>query len=82
VSGFITRTFTDATPTQVEAITIIGVYNGSTLNVSVDFSGDDTELEFTVSGGQFGFKYLKVANTDEVKIKYKAVAIVDSSFFA
>ena len=82
VSGFITRTFTDATPTQVEAITIIGVYNGSTLNVSVDFSGDDTELEFTVSGGQFGFKYLKVANTDEVKIKYKAVAIVSEDFFA
>lgn len=82
VTGFITRTYTDATPDQVEEFTIKGSYNGSSLNPSVDYSGDDTELEFTVTGGQFGFKYLKINSTDQVKIKFKATAIVDADFFA
>lgn len=83
VTGFITRSYNDGlTATQVESFSIKGAYNLDKLNVSVDFSGDDSELEFTVTGGQFGFKYLKIANTDSVQIKFKATAIVNSDFFA
>jgi hypothetical protein len=82
VSGFITRTYTDATPTQVEEFSIKGAYNGSVINFSSDLSGDDTELEFGVTGGQFTFKYLKVTNTDTVKIKFSAKVKVDQDFFA
>ena len=82
VTGFITRDFSDATPTQVEQFTIKGAFNGTVLNFTVDYSGDDAELEFGITGGQFTFSYLKVVNTDTVKCKYEASAIVDSDFFA
>lgn len=82
VNGFITRTFTDATPTQVEEFTIKGAYNGTVVNFSVDYNGDDCELEFGVTGGQFTFSYLKVANTDSVTIKYKGSAFVNEDFFS
>lgn len=81
VNGFITRSYTDATPDQVEEFEIKGAYNGSVLNFSVDYTGDETELEFGVTGGQFTFKYLKIANTDTVKIKFSAKAKIDESFF-
>jgi len=82
VNGFLTRTYVDATPDQVEQFTIKGAYNGTEINFSVDYSGDDTEVEFSVVGGQFKFTYLKITNTETVKIKYSAKAIVDESFFS
>jgi hypothetical protein len=82
ITGHITRTYTDATPTQVEAFSIEGVYNGTEINFSTDLSGDDTELEFDVNGGQFRFKYLEIANTDTVVAKFSAAAKVDESYFA
>jgi len=81
VTGHITRTYTDATPDQVEAFTIEAAFNGTVINFSSDFSGDDTELEFDVNGGQFRFKYLEIVNTDTVTIKFSASAKVDSDFF-
>jgi hypothetical protein len=82
ITGHITRTYTDATPTQVEAFSIEGVYNGTEINFSTDLSGDDTELEFDVNGGQFRFKYLEIAGTDTVVAKFSAAAKVDESYFA
>jgi len=83
VTGFITRTFTDATPDKVESFVIEGSYNRTDINFSVRFDGgDDTEFDFTISGGQFGFSYLKIINTDEVKIKFSAKATIDESLFA
>jgi len=88
VNGFLTRTYFDTTPVseqipdQVEQFTIKGAYNGTEINFSVDYSGDDTEVEFSVVGGQFKFTYLKITNTETVKIKYSAKAIVDESFFS
>ena len=82
ITGHITRTYTDATPTQVEAFSIEGVYNGTEINFSTDLSGDDTEVEFDVNGGQFRFKYLEIANTDTVVAKFSAAAKVDESYFA
>lgn len=83
IEGFVTRTFNDGiTNTQVESFEVLGAYNGTELNISSEFSGDDTELEFTVTGGQIGYKYLNVDNTDSVTVKFKASAIVNSDFFA
>jgi hypothetical protein len=81
VTGFITRTYTDATPTQVESFTIDGVYNGTDILFSPEYTGDDTEFEFYTTGGQFGFSYLIIANTDTVTIKYSAKAKIDESYF-
>ena len=81
VSGFITRTYSDATPTQVEEFAISGIYNGTDILFSVEYTGDDTEFEFSTVGGQFRFSYLIVANTDQVTIKYSAKAKIDESFF-
>jgi phage baseplate assembly protein gpV len=81
LTGFITRTYSDATPTQVERFTIQGAYDGTEINYDTDYTGSDTELEFTVSGGQFGFKYLEIADTDTVTVKFSAKALVDESFF-
>lgn len=81
VKGFITVTYSDATPDKVEQFNIYGAYNGTEINFSTEFSGDDTDLEFGVTGGQFTFKYLKNAAIDTVKIKYSATAKVDETFF-
>lgn len=81
VEGFITREFSDATPTRVESFTIDGAYNGTEIVFSAEFSGDDTEVEFSVNGGQFRFKYLKITNTESVRVKFSAKAKVDESFF-
>lgn len=82
IKGFITRTYVgNITPKQVEFFTIEGVYNGSSVNYSVEFAGDDTEFEFSNTGGQFTFKYLDVDNTDAVTVKFSASAIVDEEYF-
>lgn len=84
VKGFITRTFTDATPTKVEDFVIRGSYNGSIVTFNTEFSGgedNDVELDFTISGGQFGFSYLDIANTNTVKIKFQAKTLIDEEFF-
>lgn len=81
IEGFITRTFSDATPKKVEQFTIKGAFNGSVINFSVDYSGDETELDFSATGGQFNFSYENTANTDQVSIKFSARAKVDESFF-
>ena len=86
VSGLINRTYSDATPDKVEYFRIKGVYNNTDINYSVDYSGDDTELEFTVNAGQFGFKYLTVfpaaTTTENITIKFKAKVLVDEDYFA
>lgn len=84
VTGHLTREFTDATPTKVEYFSIEGAYNGTEIVFSVDYSGDDTEVEFSATGGQFEFSYLTVdpdGPTDTVKIKYSAKAKIDETFF-
>jgi hypothetical protein len=82
VEGFITRNFVGGgTPTRVESFVIEGAYNGSVFNITTEFSGDDCEVEFDTNGGQLTFSYLNIAGTDEVRVKYKAKAIIDESFF-
>lgn len=81
VTGFIQRTYTDATPDQVEFFRLEGAYNGTSVNYSVEFSGDDTDFQFTNTGGQFTFKYLDIANTDSVVIKFSGKAVIDTEYF-
>ena len=91
VTGHITRTYTDATPDQVERFSIEGAYNGTDLNFTVTYSGDCTELSFDNSGGQFLFSYLKLhpdqvtsppTNTTElVKIKFSGKSLINEGFF-
>lgn len=81
VVGFLTRSFDNGDPALVEEFEIKGAYTGSQFNITVEFSGDDTEVEFDTTGGQVTFKYLDVANTDQVRIKYNAKAIIDETFF-
>lgn len=81
VKGFLTRSFDNGDPTKVEEFEIKGTYNGSQFNITVEFSGDDTDVEFNTSGGQVTFRYLDVANTDQVRMKYNAKAIIDETFF-
>ena len=81
IEGYIKRTYTDATPDKVEDFVIEGNYNGSQFNFSVNYAGDDTELEFSELSGQFKFKYLNEANQDEVTVKFIAKTLIDSEYF-
>lgn len=81
VIGFLTRSFVNGDPDLVEEFQIKGVYNGSQFNITVEFAGDDTEVEFDTNGGQVTFRYLDIANTDQVRMKYNAKAIIDETFF-
>lgn len=83
-SGYIKRTYTDTTYI-IESFVIEGVFNGSEIDFNVRFSEPDTNFDFTVTVGQFGFSYLtddgSGKTTSNVTIKFKANAIIDSSFF-
>lgn len=79
VTGIITREFTLASgkSREVESFTIEGAYNGVEFNITQEFSGDDTEVEFYIVGGQFKFISANVADTQELKIKFVGKALVD-----
>lgn len=81
-TGHITRTYTDSTAKKVEYFNLVGAYNDTEINFCVDFSGDDTDFEFSVVGGQFRFKYLRDADQDTIIIKFSAKAKVDSGAFS
>jgi len=78
VTGIITRKF-NSSPTDVEAFTIVGSYNGvGDFDIIIEFSGDDTEVTIDVTGGQFNYVAATVADTSEMSIKFKAQTIVDT----
>lgn len=76
VEGIITRTF-NANPTQVESFIIEGAYNGTQFSFTVEYAGDDTEVTFGATGGQFTYEADDVADTATLTIKYRASAIID-----
>lgn len=79
VTGIITREYTLASgkSREVESFVIEGAYNGLEFNITQEFSGDDTEVEFYVVGGQFKFTSADVTDTLELKIKFSAKAVID-----
>jgi hypothetical protein len=81
ITGLITRSFTDVSglPDLVESFSIEGAYNGSEFNFSQIFDGDDTDVEFTVTGGQFGYISVAVPDTLQVSLKYQAKTVIDKT---
>lgn len=83
-SGFIKRTYSDTT-FIIERFDIKGVFNGVEIDFYPEFSSPDTNLDFTVSVGQFGFSYLEDdgsgKTTSSVTIKFSAKAVIDETFF-
>ncbi len=76
VEGIITRKF-NSSPTQTESFVSEGSYNGTEFNITVEFSGEDTEVELFMLGGQFRYTSADIADTSELTIKYKATTIID-----
>jgi len=77
VEGLITRTFTDATPTEAEAFVVTGAYNGSTFSINVEYVGNNTGIELDITNvGQFTYVASNKANTNSIVIKFKGKAIV------
>jgi hypothetical protein len=80
ITGLITRKYTEFSgrPQEVESFTIEGAYNAVEFNFSQVFAGDDTELEFSESNGQFSYKFKNDPELLEVLIKFSAKTIIDS----
>lgn len=76
IEGIITRKF-NSSPTQTEAFIIEGAYNTVDFNITVEFSGDDTEVDLFMNGGQVRYTSADVADTSEMTIKYSAKVIID-----
>jgi len=77
ITGIITRKF-NSSPTKVEAFLVVGSYNGvGDFDITVEFSGDDSEVTLAVTGGQFTYTAATVADTSEMSIKFKAQTIID-----
>lgn len=76
VEGIITRKF-NSSPTQVEAFSVEGAYNGTEFNITAEYSGDDTDVVLFMNGGQFRYTSADVADTSELTIKFKASTIID-----
>jgi hypothetical protein len=78
VTGIITRSFKEVSglPDLVESFSIEGAYNDTVFNFSQIFDGEDTDVEFGASDGQFTFKYKDIAETLEVRVKYQAKTVI------
>ena len=77
----ITRTFSDATPTQSESGQMFGNYDGTDFVISVqtvEGSGGDPLVELDISNtGQVTYVSQDVTNTDTLQIFFKAKAIIN-----
>lgn len=77
----ITRTFTDATPTQSESGQLFGNYDGTDFVISVqtvEGSGGDPLVELDISStGQITYVSQNVANTDELQVVFRAKSIIN-----
>ena len=78
VTGIITRKF-NSSPTKVESFTIEGAYNGVEFNISLEYTGDDTQVTLFMNGGQMRYTADTVADTSEMSIKFQASTIIDET---
>lgn len=79
IEGLITRKISSPAETRVESFVVEGAYNGSDFNITIEFSGDDTEVELFMVGGQVRYTASDVTNTSEMSIKFRAQTIVDEA---
>lgn len=80
VQGFeaqflVTRTYTDATPTEVESGDIVGNNNGSDFFISTSSIGDTGIVFSILSDGQMQYTLEERNNTQNIQIKFKAKTI-------
>lgn len=83
VKGILTRDFTDGS-SYIESFTIEGVLKGSIFDIQSEFVGDDTEVSFYTTSGQFYYKALtEIPNktTQSLNIKFSAKALIDEEVF-
>ncbi len=81
VQAVVTRTFTDATPTQTESFIMQGAYNGANFVVSVESVAVGLQVGITFdidNTGQFNYVAETKANTDSINLKFKATAITQT----
>ena len=76
VTGIITRSF-NTLPTITEAFTINGAYNGTDLIISVQYAGDDTQVEFNNNLGQITYTSADVPDTSSLSVRFRASTIID-----
>ena len=81
VTGILIREFTEGSgkSRQVESFSVEGAFNGVEFNITQEFSGDDTQVSFSMIGGQFQFTSENVPDTASLRIKFKGKAIVDEN---
>ena len=79
VTGLITRRFTEISgiPQEVESFVVEGSFNGVEFNLTQEFSGDDTDFQFSEINGQFRFTTISKPNTLQLNIKFQAKAVID-----
>lgn len=81
IQAVVTRTFTDATPTETESFIMQGAYNGSTFVIASESVavGEQVGVVFDIDNtGQVNYVSEAKANTDTLNIKFKATAITQT----
>lgn len=79
IEGFITRNITSPVEVRTEAFVIEGAYNGTDFGYTVEFSGDDTQVDLFMSGGQVRYTSEDVTNTGDMTIKFAAKVQIDET---
>lgn len=80
IKAVVTRTFTDATPTRVEAFTFVGAFDGSSFVLAYESLPVSTEVGVTFdidNTGQVNYVASNVANTSTLIVKFNATAITN-----
>jgi hypothetical protein len=84
IKGILTREFTDST-SYIESFTIEGVLKGSVFDIQSEFVGDDTEVSFYTSSGQFYYRakntLIDGKTTQTLTMKFSAKALIDEEVF-
>jgi hypothetical protein len=84
IEGFVVRTTTGNIKTR-EAFVVEGISasNGTSLNISIEWIGDDTDIVLGTTGGQFTYTDAAdagvIADTTELKIKFAAKTQIDET---
>ena len=76
ITWLITRKF-NSSSTKTESFTLEGSYDGTEFNYTLEFSGNDTEVELFFNVGQVRYTADNVADTSEMSIKFRAKTIID-----
>lgn len=78
VTGHIQRTYTDATPIEVDKFVMEGTYNGTNFFSSIEFTGNDAGVTLSIlDSGQGVYTSETRTNTESIILKFEAKAIIN-----